>query len=304
MLAKAACACRSVFPYNVVINTMQPYVAACASAMLRGVPRILYLMDPPDFTIPEETGESIQKKLLWAMRKQDVILTTPFVLKELKKERLLSMVRIQDVQFPHIHMHPSAPAEDDIPMDPQRINLLYCGALFPEIRDPSCLLQIITRLDERFAVHFMGRGCVAFWQKYGVQSKARISVYDPRSYQAACNAMEHADLLLNLGNNLHVHMPSKTLEYINSGKPIIHFYKFPDCPTLQYMSRYPLVLPVPEYDFDLGRDADRIISFCLSKKGVRVNRGTIEELYRDCTPSFIAEKLLSEIKLLSEKESL
>ena len=60
--------------------------------------------------------------------------------------------------------------------------------------------------------------------------------------------MAKSDVLINIGNSVPVHMPSKTLEYINTGKPIVNFYKFKDCPTLYYTNRYPICQNVFEGD--------------------------------------------------------
>ena len=69
--------------------------------------------------------------------------------------------------------------------------------------------------------------------------------------------MADADVLINIGNSVPVHMPSKTLEYINTGKPMVNFYKFADCPTLYYTKRYPLCLNLYEKEFDPARDTAR-----------------------------------------------
>ena len=115
-------------------------------------------------------------------------------------------------------------------------------------------------------------------------------------YEVALQAMADADILINIGNSVPVHMPSKTLEYINTGKPVVNFYKMQDCPTLYYTNRYPLCLNLSEQDPDLDAAADRFMSFCLENKGKTVDRAYIESEYADCTPEYIAGKILEALE--------
>ena len=98
--------------------------------------------------------------------------------------------------------------------------------------------------------------------------------------------------MINIGNSVPVHMPSKTLEYINTGKPFVNFYKMDDCPTLYYTKRYPLCLNLSEKDPDLDAAAARFTEFCVQNKGKTVDRAFIEQEYADCTPKYIAEQIL------------
>ena len=115
-------------------------------------------------------------------------------------------------------------------------------------------------------------------------------------YEAALQAMADADILINIGNSVPVHMPSKTLEYINTGKPVVNLYKMQDCPTLYYTNRYPLCLNLSEQDPDLDAAADRFMRFCLENKGKTVDRAYIESEYADCTPEYIAGKILEALE--------
>ena len=279
------------FPFEAVLFTVQPYNALLFSAKLHKVLRCCFLMDPLDCLLDGNTG-SLPKEL----RKQDGIFTTPFIRQALlDKGEVRLEPRICTVGFPHIGKQHQVPVEQDIPMDPGRINLLYTGALYPEIRSPRAFLEILRRLDERFCVIFMGRGCPEFWKRQKIETRAEVRTYPPLPYQAAVNAMARADVMINIGNNMHVHMPSKTLEYINSGKPIVNFHKFSDCPTLYYTTRYPLVLNLLESELDAERDLDAFVQFCLANKGKQVERSVIERIYQDCTPEYIAGQILDRL---------
>lgn len=285
--------------FDAILCTMQPYAVTLAASRISGVRKIVYLMDPPDFvfdSLPWETG---QKQLPAALEKFDAILTTPFIrqaIRDTGREALWE--KCIPVSFPHMEENEIAPTEQDVPMDPEKIHLLFCGALFPDVRSPDCFLEIVKRLDERFCVTFMGRNCEQFWKECAIETRAQVRVLPPQPYQVAVNAMEKADILINLGNNMLIHMPSKTLDYINTGKPIVNFHKFTDCPTLYYTRRYPLCLNLYEKKFDPERDTARFVEFCLKSRGRRVPREEIEKTYIDCRPETIAAVLLERLEKL------
>ena len=110
-------------------------------------------------------------------------------------------------------------------------------------------------------------------------------------YNIALNAMADADILINIGNSVPVHMPSKTLEYINSRKPMVNFHKLPNCPTLHYTRRYPLCLNIFEEGAPDAQTIDRFIRFCADHKGLTAPAPNIPE----CTPHHIARIILDEI---------
>ena len=177
-----------------------------------------------------------------------------------------------------------------------RIHLLYSGWLYSNIRSPKYFLDILSRLDDRFVVTFMGRECEKLTERFDVHTKAELITVSQQPYEVALQAMANADIMINIGNSVPVHMPSKTLEYINTGKPFVNFYKMDDCPTLYYTKRYPLCLNMSEKDPDLDAAARRFIDFCVENKGKTVDRDYIEREYEDCTPQYIARAILNALE--------
>ncbi len=290
---------KKTIPYDAILCTMQPYPALLAASGIPCGRRVAYLMDPPDFVIDDLPWEEGQKQLRKALGRMDRILTTRFIRDaSLKKGAADLAGKMVSVSFPHLEENRIEPAEGDVEMPSDRINLLFCGALFPSVRDPGCFLRVLERLDERFCVTFMGRNCEQFWSECAVPTKAEVRVFPPQPYQVAVNAMEHADVLINVGNNMRVHMPSKTLDYINTGKPIVNFHKYTDCPTLFYTERYPLCLNLYEKEFCPERDVTCFIDFCLQNKDKRVPRTIIENGFSDCKPETIAGVVLEQLETL------
>ncbi len=279
-------------PEGAILTTMEPFPAADAAARLRGVKKILYLMDPPACISNGKSTPYRDRRLKKILAAQDAILTTPFIRQALKEhgyEQLDS--KIIPVGFPLIEQHRAASQQQD----DGRIHLLFCGWLYSDIRSPKYFLEIVSRLDERFVVTFMGRECEKLTERFEIHTKAELITLPQQPYETALQAMTDADILINIGNSVPVHMPSKTLEYINTGKPFVNFYKMDDCPTLYYSKRYPLCLNLSEQYSDLDTAERRFIQFCVQNKGKTAARDFIESEYADCTPSYIAKKILEKL---------
>lgn len=285
---------RKHFDFDAVISTSEPFSSAAASTQIRNVKRILYLMDPPE-CVRGEAGTPFRSRSLGKiLEKQDATLTTPFIRKALSDCGYAEYDgKTVTVGFPMIQEHERS-AKRILP-DSGRIKLLFCGWMCSEIRSPQYFLDIVSRLDERFCVCFIGRECDRLFERFSVETKAEILTMPQQPYQTAIDAMYDADILVNVGNSVPVHMPSKTLEYINTGKPIVNFRKLADCPTRYYTERYPLCLDLYEGNGDIDEAAQKLIDFCLTQKGKTVGRDYIEREFADCTPQYIARQILNKL---------
>lgn len=279
--------CRQ-YPFDVAISTSEPYVMASTASQLYGGKKVLYMMDPPA-GVSNGTGTAYRSRILPSILKnQDALVTTPFILEALKAHRLPLPKKTEAVGFPMIM--PQATRKSRA--DEDKVRLLFCGWLYSDIRSPRYFLDIVSRLNEQFEVTFMGRECEMLLERFPVNTKAKIITLPQQLYEIALHAMSDSDILINIGNSVPVHMPSKTLEYINTGKPIVNFYKIPDCPTLYYTQRYPLALNIFEDENNISFAAQTFTAFCLAQKGKTLDHAWIEREYVDCKPQYIAQRIL------------
>ncbi len=282
------------FPFDLAIACSEPFPAAVALSKCRNQAKALYLMDPPE-CICNAMGTRYRNKTIWkALRSIDLLISSPFIIQAMRSKfpNAMKHCAAEEVGFPMIE---KGTAERASSKAAGRIKLLFTGWMCVEIRSPKYFLDILSRLDERFTVTFMGRECEKLTERFAIQTKAELITLPQQPYGTALQAMADADVLINIGNSVPVHMPSKTLEYINTGKPFVNFYKLDDCPTLYYTERYPLCLNLSEQDQDLDAAAARFAEFCVRNKGKTVDRTYIEEMFIDCTPEYIAQKILDAI---------
>lgn len=280
---------RKEYPFDAVISTSEPYPMAVAASKLKDVRSILYLMDPPALISDGHSTKYRTNTLDKTLSDQNVILSTPFIFDALRKHGIdISNTYEIRVGFPMIYEHDLT----SVYQQKKRLKLLFTGWLYSDIRSPEYFLKIVSQLDERFQVTFMGKECEHLKERFSIHSKAEIITIPQQPYEVALQAMADADILINIGNSVPVHIPSKTLEYINTGKPMVNFYKFDNCPTLYYTKRYPLALNLYERNVEIENAAKRFIQFCEENKGKTVERKHILKEYKDCTAEYIAVKVL------------
>lgn len=126
--------------------------------------------------------------------------------------------------------------------DKSEINCVYAGSFYHDMRNPKVMLDIFSRItDNRIKLHLYSTGYEEMVEKYAAQSDV-IIIHGRVSQDVIKEVYREADILINIGNANADFIPSKTFEYIGTGKPIVNFYygKEPD----YAMARYPLALHI------------------------------------------------------------
>lgn len=139
--------------------------------------------------------------------------------------------------------------EPSMPCD--SITLMYAGAFYKKIRNPLPVMVIMEKVNNiRFDLYVTSRECGDILDKYKSNS---IRVYDavPASEYKHKICYEY-DILVNVGNDCDFQAPSKLLEYVSTGRPIINFYYRKDS-QFELISHYPLGLNVDVRDADIRK---------------------------------------------------
>lgn len=112
------------------------------------------------------------------------------------------------------------------------IRLGYFGSFFKNIREPRPMLEFWVQFLEkqpeyksRLELHFYGNIFENFLQDFidlpSLQS--HVFIHGLLSKEKAEQEMQRMDFLLNVGNATTFQLPSKSVDYLASGKPIINF---------------------------------------------------------------------------------
>lgn len=115
---------------------------------------------------------------------------------------------------------------------PPKIRLLFAGTLYGKIRNPATLLDLFsallaTSIGERLELHFLGaiNDCESYFEKYSELIGKQIILHGLVQRTTAMRAMKDATVLVNLGNSTAYQLPSKVVEYVMLGKPVLNIAK-------------------------------------------------------------------------------
>jgi len=134
--------------------------------------------------------------------------------------RVYGEAAVQKMQCIPPLLHPEfGPNNIQAPVDGPII-LAYFGAMYPPMRTPEALLELLSRLDLPIELHFWGEINPAF-QKL-LQAYPFVRLRGLHSREAVRAAMRGSHILVNIGNKSTYQLPSKAVEYLAAGRPVLH----------------------------------------------------------------------------------
>ena len=300
--------------YDAVVSFSAPILAhGCASRMVRGtdVPWIPVCLDPyfsHRIFGPEGLEERKKREEKYMEPAAKVLVAYPTD-RDYLRAKVAFSDKIVSVEMPGVDAGAQAPAGldhgdagaggtcVDRPVSP--IHCAFFGSMYREIRDPRPAIALFNEvakdpeIEVRFAGHLEDLSEEELFPKSGkIQYLGKLTGDD-----LAKNYAE-TDVLINIGNSVDNQMPSKIFEYISTGKPIINIYKSQECPTLKYLTRYPLALNLSEEDLktDLLNKAAEVRTFIKTNSARRVPAEEIRKTFEANTFESFAASIASAIK--------
>lgn len=280
------------FQYDAVCAVCAPYRSAFAleTARIHGK-KLLWQLDPyasnRDYQAPG--GFPREGQLLDAI---DGTFITPQALPDYEADAPLCAWRskVHLLGFPVLLPMP-APA----PHTGRRC--VFCGSLYPTVREPDFALQLFTALNASDLTLTMAGGG---WQRFEAQAEAAHNRLGDRFVRPgtlppaeAANLEAGADLLLSLGNFYDNQMPSKLFGYLGSGKPVLHLAVSESDPTLPYLARYPLALVLHQAEGVTSAVLERLRHWLDETAGRRLPYEEVAALYPEFTPGQVAQDFLA-----------
>lgn len=168
------------------------------------------------------------------------------------------------------------------------ISLVYTGGLKMGEREPNYLLNLFSGMDRAIncSLHFYGKGDA---EEYIAGCRLRdVYTHGYVSFEELRTARENADFMVNVGSQRETILPSRLLEHIASGKPIIHINYRPDDPCVGYLKKHPCALILNVKD-DYQENFQKFQSFITEKKGVLIDRMELEQRYCESSAAYIAQ---------------
>lgn len=131
----------------------------------------------------------------------------------------------------------------------KNIKLVYVGTLYRSIRNPEYLLKLFRSLlsthgHMNVELHFFGGhdDCRDIFKPYQLLFADKLVLHGLVSRAIVFKAMEEADILINIGNDNPVQLPSKLVEYAWEGKPIVNLHSIDNDSSKEFLKEYPAIL--------------------------------------------------------------
>mgnify|MGYP005780541583 CR=1 FL=1 len=252
------------------------------------LPIILYMLDPyfSHFSHYKIRDQLEIEEFNYA-KKAIKLFVTPLIYSDYSKSNLLSQLlyKCEIVEFPNLNktIYYNNTNKD-------KIVISFFGSLYYDIRNPMETIKLFSKIKNlNLEINFYG-------QRFGFNNNffSEISInypyihfYDSISFDEMYDKINSSNFLLNIGNIINNQMPSKIIDYINTGKPIINIYKKPDDPTLKYTQKYDYVIDIDENNYNI----EDIKEFIIDNKYNMVSKSKLFESYNDCSSEYIARKL-------------
>lgn len=295
------------YSFDTIISVSLPFTAnLIAKAVKKKYPHIHWLLDMEDpFSISEEfwvnNFKLYRQKNFRAEKKAlelaDSISVTVAAAKRIYEQIFPHLNQKIQVTPPVINLEQSTEIADYEVFTKKKNHIAYFGTFYERVRMPDAFLAILYELFQqfpnqqaRFQIHFFGEIPAKAWAIFEnyPSLQAQLQFHGLVTRETVAAAMQQADFLLNIGNITNYHLPSKSAEYLRSGKPIINICQNPEDTFVDFMQDYPLIFNLLNHQ-DLSKNVLKLNQFLNENIGKRVPAEMIHHLVKPYTLEAIAD---------------
>ncbi len=304
------------YHFEAIISVTPPYTPhLIAAAIKRRFPKVRWLMDIED---PFAFAEAVFINNRFLYRQYNYHREEQLLAQADAASVTVATARQKYIQnFPNVRAKLSVipplfslPDTTEVfPLEKAKIHLGYFGAFYHPIRTPDALLRLFYQLYReqpdfagQLVLHVFGeippvfRAVFARYQS--LLPNLRLHGLVPREKIAA--AIRAMDFLVNVGNTTDYHLPSKCVDYLMSGKPIINLSYVANDPFVQFMEHYPLMLNLVLTQGWNQEIIGQLYYFILENRGRTVTPILLTEMIEPYTLEKIANQYFSLLQATAE----
>ncbi len=283
--------------FDVILACSVPYYTlAVAAEFGEQIPVVFYQMEALHGNLSpyakNRTEDEIEIK--WDKMAQKIIMTDLIYKQYLQHPTCCNADKVVLAEFPNIVNRKEILTQNTY-LQPDRINICFIGQFYPIIRHPQYLFDIMEKL-ENTNIHLSifggvnGKLAPEYMEKYFSNKLPNVHYYGYVLPEVADTVMMQADILVHMGNTIVDVLPSKILDYISTGKPILNICKTKLCPTLSILANYSNCMNIVEPEEPITDELiNQIVDFCTKYKGITIPFSQIEKQYEQYTPKYVGK---------------
>lgn len=185
------------------------------------------------------------------------------------------------------------------------IKLLYAGALYINLRNPTYLLKILDsenaiKSNIKFNLYTSSTSCQKILNEYKHKLKGIMNLKKSVKHEVIVEKMKEADILLTIGNNSSEELPSKLFEYLSFCKPIIHLYYTEKDAYIKYLKDYKYSICIKMDESKLKENTKKFYDFCNRNSNVDIKFENVYKKFKECTPEYVTNQFIKEIGGINE----
>ena len=198
--------------------------------------------------------------------------------------------------------HPMLTPPIDSPMNaaaPSTDGAVFAGTLDPSVRTADYAIEVfrvLRAIDGKsmpFELYALGVGASDVAEA-SRRTPECIIAHGELPPNEMANILRSAPVLVSIGNRNTFQKPSKHVEYMAMGKPIVHFAYLQDDPAVDDLSNYPLAIVLYERD-DINRSAAKLRSFMRDFAGKELTFDEVLRVFPEGTPEYVANTLIDAV---------
>lgn len=180
----------------------------------------------------------------------------------------------------------------------KEIKMIYAGVFHKYIRNPDYYLKTMTNvlfeIGGELHLYYYGN-CGDIVKKYLQNSKGKIvnHGYVPKSEVDV--AISNSNIMTCVGNRNNLQAPSKLIECIATGKPIVFFYSICNDINLDILRNYPLKLCLKQDETLFKENVEKLVCFCEENKNKSLDFDEVKKIYYYASPAYIAGQIMATV---------
>lgn len=274
--------------FDAVIGVNKPAEAiwgAYEALKDKNIPFISYFLDPFVGGIKRNRilGEDNSFKKLQAIEKAIVDYSSACVFMKEHKESFKGRYGeeyLDKTFFLGVPLLENNMAENSSRISKKEKTVIYAGAVYKDIRNPAYIMEVFKHITNVKLIMYISNpnDWIADYSNSNVEIRGRIP------HDQVIKEMRRADALLNIGNSDSIFAPSKIIECIGFGKPIISTYRVDGDSSVHYLKDYPCAAVIDERNVDVKDAASMIQNILQNDNSQLINYNYLKKIYSENDP--------------------